>query len=227
MIGIIKRMLNLKTSKRFKYYYDKSLSSKSSFLLKLVNKKILLVLSFLLVITLVSFHFYRLNNFEVKRAEYIKSFVVSFVKINDIKGFNDEELEILAEEINNASKKFEIDPRLILSVIKVESDFNKNAVSSVGARGLMQIMPSTARYLAKKLNIKYHGIETIYDIKNNIVMGTYYLSYLASKYNKNMKLYLAAYNRGPATIERILENNDAIPKDYYEKIMSTYQGMQL
>lgn len=95
--------------------------------------------------------------------------------------------------IQNASRKFNLDPALIKAVIHVESDFNPMAISSKGARGLMQLMPETgARYQENDLFSPVANIET----------GSRHLSYLMERYGNNMSLVLAAYNAGEDNVDR-------------------------
>lgn len=108
------------------------------------------------------------------------------------------------EEIAYASECYGVDPIYIASVINCESGFNKNAESNKGAKGLMQLMPSTAKYLAEKLN---YGDYDLNDIDDNINLGTYYLSILKDKF-KDDDLMLCAYNAGPTNVLNWLNNKE-------------------
>lgn len=97
------------------------------------------------------------------------------------------------EIVQKNSLKFQVDPYLVLSVIREESRFNPKARSWAGARGLMQIMPRTGRYLAKLLKIRKYSL---YNIRSNIAMGSFYLSRLIQQFG-SYSYALASYNGGP------------------------------
>lgn len=95
--------------------------------------------------------------------------------------------------IQTAAQKYGVDADLVFSVIAAESNFNPNAVSRRGARGLMQLLPATATRL---------GVKDIYDPVQNIDGGTRYLRELLSLYRGDLVLTVAAYNAGPGALQK-------------------------
>ena len=110
------------------------------------------------------------------------------------------------EIINENAKMFILDPYLITALIREESYFNPDAQSAAGARGLMQLMPSTAAYIAGKNNINYQGKSTLFNPEKNIKLGSAYLDYAKTKLQENDLLAVASYNGGPNAV-RNWKNN--------------------
>ena len=118
------------------------------------------------------------------------------------------------EIVTTYAEKYEVDSNLIFAVIKAESNFEENAVSSKSAIGLMQIVENTALDVARKNNIeiKQENIkEELLNVDNNINIGTKYLETLLKKYN-NLEVALAAYNAGIGTVDNWI-NKGIINKD--------------
>lgn len=137
------------------------------------------------------------------------------------------------DQITETSEKFNIDPILTASIVKVESDFDNDAQSHQGAQGLMQLLDDTARHSAEVIGMDYYP-EKLNDIDYNLKLGVGYYNYLIKYYN-NQKLALAAYNGGVGNVDKWIkdgildkENPDIskIPfeetRQYVTKVESTY-----
>ena len=99
----------------------------------------------------------------------------------------------MSELIAEASRTHGVDPRLVAAVARRESAFKSNAVSPVGACGIMQLMPATARYL---------GVNDIFDTRQNVFAGARYLRTLLDTFHGDLDLTLAAYNAGPGAVRK-------------------------
>ena len=104
------------------------------------------------------------------------------------------------DEITEYSEKYDVDPLLTASIVKVESDFDNDAESQQGAHGLMQLLDQTARHSAEVVGIDYYP-EKLNDIDYNLNLGIGYYDYLYNYYN-NRKLALAAYNGGVGNVDK-------------------------
>ncbi len=102
---------------------------------------------------------------------------------------------------NFYAKKHDIDPVTMMSLARQESALDVQARSPVGARGIMQIMPETAKYTARKYKLKYQGSQELYNVGKNIEIGSHYLQGLLEDYDNNRIFALAAYNAGPSRVK--------------------------
>ncbi len=141
-----------------------------------------------------------------------------------------------ADKVEETAKKYDIDKYLIFAVIKTESNFNENATSNVGARGLMQIMPDAFDWVKSKLkDERGTTFDDMYIAEYNIEYCTYLLNYLLEKYGKE-NLAVAAYHAGMTSVDNWLAD-DSIAKDggisefpskttnhYVDKVLNAYHS---
>jgi soluble lytic murein transglycosylase len=130
----------------------------------------------------------------------------------------------LAETILEESHRHSLDPMLVLAVINVESRFQPRAVSSRGARGLMQIRPFVANALAKELELDgWEGAKSLDDPITNVKLGAFYLGYLKKRF-KDLRLALTAYNWGPTKIKNKLEREEAVCYGFARNVLATHSA---
>ncbi|MDB0440921.1 transglycosylase [Clostridioides difficile] len=124
--------------------------------------------------------------------------------------------------VEQASKKYNIDANLIKAIIKVESDFNPNTVSSAGAKGLMQLMPENCRDL---------GVTDPFNIEQNVDAGTRHIKEYIDMFGGSIEMGLMAYNGGPGRMKsrgvESISDLYKMPKEtqnYIPKVMKYYRG---
>lgn len=108
------------------------------------------------------------------------------------------------EQINKYASEYNVDPKLVIAIMKVESNFNPTAQSHANAKGLMQLLPETAKHVATLLKVDQSSID-LNDEETNIKFGTYYLRYLMNNFT-NMDTVYAAYNGGMGNVQKWLKD---------------------
>ena len=108
--------------------------------------------------------------------------------------------------VEKYSEEYNLDKFLVYAVIRTESRFDKYAVSSADAKGLMQLTDETARFCSRKIGMESYTESSLFDPEININLGCYYLSYLIDKYD-NINTALAAYNGGPGNVDEWLADS--------------------
>lgn len=126
--------------------------------------------------------------------------------------------------LRETDRKTTIDPLLVLALINVESGYKPGAVSGMGARGLMQLMPATAEALAANEGLPYYSPDDLFDPVLNVTLGTRYLIQLYEDFKHVWPWALTAYNRGPGNTRKILAaHQGSIPSS----ILELYAGLVL
>jgi soluble lytic murein transglycosylase len=140
-----------------------------------------------------------------------------------------------SDTVQAAAREFGVDPLLIWSVMRAESAFDPEALSGVGARGLMQVMPTTQEWIAGQMR------ETLppgaaFTPEANIRMGAWYLHYLLQRFDGDLDLAIAAYNGGEGSVDgwlndpRVRDRDDFLrwigygqTREYLERVALNYQ----
>lgn len=123
-----------------------------------------------------------------------------------------------ADIMANAERQ-QLDPAVILGLIRQESLFDPAAKSDVGASGLMQLMPATARQLAREMSGAELSEISLFQPAINTRYGSYYLKKLLNRFNGHLALAIAAYNAGPHRVQQWLPSVQAFPADIWVEIM--------
>lgn len=130
----------------------------------------------------------------------------------------------IAAIIAREADKHNIDPVLVVSLIYVESSFNRKALSNKNAKGLMQLLPDTAEYIKRKSRKDVDDAKNLFDVETNIKLGIAYLDYLITKTKGNVEYALIAYNMGPSNLNKALKRNK-LPKTYSNKVLAEYNRL--
>lgn len=119
------------------------------------------------------------------------------------------------DAVTEHAKLHNLSPYLLLSLIRQESAFNLRAVSPAGARGLMQVMPATARRVSRQLNMSRFKSSQLFELKPNMRLGTHYFATQLRQFNGDLALALAAYNAGPNRVVRWQQQWPGLPMDEF------------
>jgi soluble lytic murein transglycosylase-like protein len=136
-------------------------------------------------------------------------------------GLSQSEIPEVAAAIVGESRRYGLDPNLVLAVIHIESRGNVFALSPAGAMGIMQIMPATGEELAWELEIPWTGSQTLFEPIMNIRMGVAYLKQLEDRFG-DLSIALAAYNWGPGAIDRRIRRGATLPARYPGMVLTAY-----
>jgi soluble lytic murein transglycosylase len=134
----------------------------------------------------------------------------------------DEKLKTIANSVYEESQKYTIDYRLILAVMKVESNFKNEAISRKGARGLLQIKPSLAKYIAKDTGMPSERVISLHEPETNIKIGVNYLSKLLDMF-EDLASALHAYNVGPSKVKKAGSSSIDPSTRFTKQVMNEYR----
>lgn len=143
--------------------------------------KILIILSFLILIVLIG----------INSSSYVLKYLYPIK---------------YSEYVEKYSLEYKLDKNLVYSIIKAESGFDPKAVSTSNAKGLMQILDSTGKWAAEKIKIKDFESSMLLEPKINIRIGCWYIAKLLNQYDQNTDLALAAYNAGSGNVSKWLKD---------------------
>ena len=147
--------------------------------------------------------------------------IVAYLKGKHV-DMKEDSLKAVVHTVCDESQQRDLDYRLALAVIKVESNFKQDVVSEKGARGLFQIMPSLARYIAKDAGVKYNGSQCLHEPDNNIKLGVYHLSKLVGEF-ESLPTALHAYNVGAGKVKARAPDADEPKTAYTRKVLREYK----
>ena len=120
-----------------------------------------------------------------------------------------------SSQIQSNANSMRLDPALVFGLIRQESMLDSNAMSAVGARGLMQIMPETGKEIARELNDSWQTVNSLFMPNINIRYGTFYFKRLLDQFGGHFALATAAYNAGPNRVNKWLSTERSLPADVW------------
>lgn len=140
-------------------------------------------------------------------------------------GFSDQEVGQLTEVIYSESNKYNYDPMFVMAIILTESSFRKGQESSVGARGLMQVVPFVGKDLASRTDVDWEGSQTLFEPEANIKLGTFHLFEQILKFGDVQKA-IVAYNVGETRLRGLIRQGRKMPDNYLLKVMENYRMLK-
>jgi len=190
--------------------------------MKVHNK---LLLSTVLLVALLCFTFISIkptgvaHRGKVKKEEAISQ-IINYIQDENAK-LEDKELRTISKMVYDESMRYNVDYRLILAIMKVESNFRYDVVSEQGARGLLQVKPSLARYIAEDVGVTWRGTETLDEPETNIKIGVHFFSRLIEDF-QNINMALHAYHVGSTRLREILTEKKKPQRLYLNLVLDEY-----
>jgi soluble lytic murein transglycosylase-like protein len=164
--------------------------------------------------------------FQQNRISELEEKLQIFKAIDDFQiGFNDDEVRKLTNVIYSESHKYRYDPMFILAIILTESSFKRGQESSIGAKGLMQVVPFVGKDVAERTGTEWAGSNTLFEPETNIKLGTFHFFEQVLKF-KDIKKALLSYNLGETRLRGMLKKNEPLPKVYLNKVLENYRMLK-
>jgi len=168
----------------------------------------------------------RLIQFQQTKIEQLEEKLKILEIIEDFQvGMRPSEQGQLVNVIYEQSKKYGYDPLLLLALINVESSFKKEAVSNMGAVGLMQMKPSVGSDVANRRGLDWANRSNLYEPDYNVELGSLYLFELILKFG-DVKDAITAYNIGETRLRRLQKQDKEPPKVYLRKVLKKYEELK-
>jgi soluble lytic murein transglycosylase len=174
----------------------------------------------IIAITFVAFTLVFAAGNEGNEKNIITGEIFQYLKEKKVRA-SDEKLKKIANSVYEEAKDYEIDYRLVLAVMKVESNFKSDAISKKGARGLLQIKPSLAKYVSKETGVAIKSPKCLEEPEKNIRIGVSHLSWLMEKF-ENLNTALHAYNVGLGKIKPSTSEDDGPDTRFTRKVLTEY-----
>ena len=156
---------------------------------------------------------------EVEITDFIAETTVRFLP----KKFKSQAREI-SNAIVNAAEEYDLDPVFLMAVTQNESSFNPSKVGTVGEIGLMQILPSTAKWISGLYSLDYAGPKSLYRPAVNIWIGAALMDKLRHQFESEAGLYISAYNLGPKKVRNMVSEKKR-PKLYVQAVLRRYLAL--
>jgi soluble lytic murein transglycosylase len=175
----------------------------------------------IIAITFVALTSVSASGSESRHENIITNEIMQYLKNNKVRA-SDEKLKKIATSVYEEAKDNEIDYRLVLAVMKVESNFRSDAISKKGARGLLQIKPSLAKYVSKETGVSIKSPKCLDEPEKNIRIGVSHLSWLIEKF-ENLNTALHAYNVGMGKAKKAVSEDDGPDTRFTRKVLAEYR----
>ena len=150
----------------------------------------------------------------------IKNFIFKKVKSSLPERYRARSMRI-SETLISQANLYNMDPMFVVALIENESKFNPKALGQFGEQGLMQIKPTTAKWIAKKYNLAWGKQYSLYNPVQNLKFGVAYLDYLRKKFHGSGQFYVEAYNMGPQRMHDVMKRHES-RKTYQHLVQSHY-----